>query len=73
MLVAFRANVTWDVRLGKFKWRVPLKEARAAGQNLGSSGECGVLWTLDMKENPWARLLAYRVSYRLSNSAVALV
>src|SRR5215469_14486131 len=21
--------------------------------------ECGVLWTLDMKENPWARLLAY--------------
>lgn len=25
MLAAFRANVTWDVRQGKFEWKVPLK------------------------------------------------
>ena len=25
-LAAFRANVTWDVRQGKFEWKVPLKK-----------------------------------------------
>jgi hypothetical protein len=26
MLAAFRANVNWDVRQGKFEWKVPLKK-----------------------------------------------